>query len=426
MRAEAPSGAHGSDGARGRDEVLDRELAHRGCQALLIAAGSGRDPDLAPFVGPVHLGRAFLVLPRSGGSRGPLLGYLTPMERESAAATGLALLTPEALEVERLSREHPLAAAFWGALLCRALDLAGLPPGRIALAGHLGSGHAVAFAGALEQEEWTLVDGHEVVRMLRKRKDAVQLVAIREAAAGAVAALRRVAEVLAASASGGSRGGEALAFEGEQLTVGRLRRDVFRILSAHGLEQPEGNIVAPAEEGAVPHTTGTDSRVLRAGESLVVDLFPRGRLFADCTRTFCVGAPPEPLAAAHAAVLDALQSARTAARPGARGWDLQEAACRHFESKGYRDPIRHPSTEEGYVHGLGHGVGFELHEYPSFRKEAGTEGVLAAGDVVTFEPGLYSPRDRYGVRLEDLVVVGEDGIAEDLTPLPYELDPKAW
>jgi Xaa-Pro aminopeptidase len=46
--------------------------------------------------------------------------------------------------------------------------------------------------------------------------------------------------------------------------------------------------------------------------------------------------------------------------------------------------------------------------------------------VVTLEPGLYSPRDRYGVRLEDLVILGEDGIAEDLTPLPYELDPLTW
>ena len=422
MTAESPLGSHAV-------ATLDRELADRGCQALLIVASSGRDPDLAPFVGPVHLGRSFLLLPRPGACRGPLLGYLTPMERGSAAATGLELLTPDALEVERLSREHPKAATFWGALLGRGLDLAGLPPGRVALAGHLGAGYAVAFAPALEAEEWTVVDGHEVVRMLRKRKSARQLEGIRRASAGVVAAFRRVAEVLAASAADGAgrtAGGDALRFEGAALTVGRLRREVFQVLAAHGLEQPEGNIVAPAEEGAVPHSTGTDGRAVRAGESLVVDLFPRGELFSDCTRTFCVGTPPEPLAAAHAAVADALRRSRAAARPGVRGWDLQEATCKHFEALGYKDPIREPSTEEGYVHGLGHGVGFELHEYPSFRKEAGAEGELAAGDVVTLEPGLYSPAEGYGVRLEDLVVLGDDGIAEDLTPLPYDLDPRAW
>lgn len=407
-------------------QVLDRELADRGCQALLIVAASGRDPDLAPFVGPVHLGRAFLVLPRSAAPRGPLLGYLAAMERGSAAATGLELLTPESLEVERLGREHPLAAAFWGALLCRALDLARVPPGRIALAGHLGAGHAVSFAGALEEEEWTLFDGHDVVRMLRKRKHPRQIESIRQASRGVLAAFRRVAEMLAASSRGGGGRGAELSLEGEALTVGRLRREVFGVLAAHGLEQPEGNIIAPAEEGAVPHTTGTDGRRLRAGESLVVDLFPRGELFSDCTRTFCVDEPPEALAAAHAAVVEALRQARAAVRPGVRAWDLQEAACKHFEGLGYADPIRDPSTEEGYVHGLGHGLGFELHEYPSFRKEAGREGVLGAGDVVTLEPGLYSPSAGYGVRVEDLVVIGDDGIAEDLTPLPYDLDPRAW
>lgn len=409
-----------------RAEVLERELADLGCQALLIVAGSSRDPDLAPFVGPVHLGRAFLLLPRPSSGRPPRLGYLTAMERGGAAATGFEALTPEALEVERLSREHPEAAAFWGALLCRGLDLAEVPPGRLAIAGHLGAGHAVAFAGALEAQEWTPVDGHRVVRMLRKRKDAGQVEAIREAAAGTVAAFRRVAEVLAASGEGVARAGEDLAFEGAPLTVGRLRREVLRVLADHGLEQPEGNIVAPAQEAAVPHSIGTDERALRAGESLVVDLFPRGRLYADCTRTFCVGEAPEALATAHALVLEALRSARAAVRPGVRGWDLQEATCDLFQAHGYTDPIRDPATEEGYVHGLGHGVGFELHELPSFRKEAELEGVLEAGDVVTLEPGLYSPAAGFGVRLEDLVLIGERGIAEDFTPLPYELDPRAW
>ena len=87
--------------------------------------------------------------------------------------------------------------------------------------------------------------------------------------------------------------------------------------------------------------------------------------------------------------------------------------------------MSHPGTTRGYVHGLGHGVGFELHEYPSFRRHAGPEGVLAAGDVITLEPGLYEPEQGFGVRLEDLVALVADG-SENLTPLPYELDPRAW
>lgn len=410
-------------------DVLGRELADLGCEALLVVAESARDPDLAPFVGPVHLGRAFLLLPRPSdldraAAGGPALGFLTPMERGEAARTGLALLTPEALEVERLSRELPEAGAFWGALLAKAFELAGLPEGRIALAGHPSAGLAVELARRLAAAGRPAVGGDQVARMLRKRKNPGELEDLRRAAAGAVAALRRVAEVLAAASPAGSDG--ALRFAGEPLSVGRLRREVFGVLAAHGLEQPEPAILAPGEEGAMPHSIGTDERVVRAGESLVADLFPRSRLFADTTRTFCVGGPPAALARAHAAVLRALEAARRGARPGVRGWSLQEATCAYFGELGYETPISHPGTERGYVHNLGHGVGYEIHEYPSFRKEAGAEGVLAPGDVITLEPGLYDVEEGWAVRLEDQLVVGEDGIAEDLTPLPYDLDPRAY
>ena len=413
----------------GRVAILERGLDDLGCEALLVVAGSSRDPDLAPFVGPVHLGRAFLVLLGTGAAR---LGFLTPMERDEAARTGLDLLEPAEIGVETLSRERPEPARFWGALLVRALDAAGIAVGRLALAGHLGAGHAVGFSRELREAGYEPVDGHEVVRLLRKAKGAGEVDAIRVAARGTAAALRRVAELLAAAESapsaggGGGAGGAELRLGGEPLSVGRLRGEVFSVLAGHGLEQPEGNIVAPGREGAVPHSIGTDERVLRAGESLVVDLFPRDRLFADCTRTFCVGEPPEALARAHGLVRTALEGAREAARPGARGWSLQEEVCALFGDAGFPTPISDPGTENGYVHNLGHGVGHELHEYPSFRREAGAEGLLGAGDVITLEPGLYDPDAGWGVRLEDLLVLGEDGIAEDLTPLPYELDPRAW
>jgi Xaa-Pro aminopeptidase len=415
--------------------VLERELADRGCAALLIVAASSRDPDLAPFVGPVHLGLSFLILQRPGpdaGAGDAALGFVTPMEREEAARTGFDLLAPGDLDVERLLRERPEPARFWGALLASALDRAGVPPGRLALAGHLGAGHAVGFARDLEEAGFVLTDGHEIARLLRKSKRPHEIDGIRAAARGTVAAFRRLAEVLAAAEPGdGSPGGSpgALRWDGGPLTVARLRGEIFRVLAEHRLEQPEGNIVAPAEEGGVPHSIGTDDRVLRAGEALVVDLFPRGALFADCTRTFCVGEPPAALARAHGLVRDALERARDGARPGVRGWSLQEATCSLFRDAGFRTPVSHPGTETGYVHNLGHGVGHELHEYPSFRKEAGAEGVLGAGDVITLEPGLYDPEHAgggWGVRLEDLLVLGEDGIEEDLTPLPYDLDPRAW
>jgi len=259
------------------------------------------------------------------------------------------------------------------------------------------------------------------VRRATQVKTAGEIRAVELAASGTAAAFQRVAEILAIASV---REGE-LWFQDERLRVGRLRSEIALVLARFEMAQPEGNIVAPAEEGAVPHNQGHSERILRAGESLIVDLFPRAELFADCTRTFCVGEPPEGLRRAHQAVIEALERAEAAAVPGARGFALHEATCAYFSSHGYPTGLTHPGTVSGYVHGLGHGVGYELHEYPSFRKLTGAEGVLGAGDVITIEPGLYSPEEGWAVRVEDLYVV-ETTAARNLTPLPRDLDPRAW
>lgn len=396
---------------------LTAGLDDLGCEALLVLARSSQDPDLAPFVGAVHLGESQLVVPRVGAAR---LVFLTPMEREEAAATGLSLIVAlEDLDMTGWARDEP--EALMAGVAERALAAAGVSPGRVALAGHGPAGVIWGACASLAQRGWTWVPGNALVLAARKRKTSAELAAIRTAADGVAEAIRAVARLLAASASVDT--GE-LWLGGERLRIGRLRAEVARVFGERGLEQPRRNIVAPAEEGGVPHSTGTDERVLRAGESLVVDVYPRGTLFADGTRTFCVGDPPPELARAHDRVLAALRRARELARPGVRGWSLQEEVCRLFQEDGYPTPISQAGTTRGYVHNLGHGVGFDLHEQPIFKKVSGAEGVLREGDVFTLEPGLYDPEAGYGVRLEDLVHLGPEGI-EDLFALPYDLDPRA-
>lgn len=394
-------------------------LEEQGCEALLVLARSSQDPDLAPFVGDVHLGESQLVVPRGGPAR---LAYLTPMERDEAASTGLGLITPEQLDMARWQSEaaDPDPVMAWVAE--KSLEAAGVSPGRVALAGHGQAGVIQAAFSSLARKGWTWVAGNPVLLAVRKSKSVRELAGIRAAAEGTSAAMRRVASRLAATSV---RDGE-LWLEGERLTVARLRSEVGQVLAIHGLEQPKGNILAPGEEGGVPHSTGTPERGLRAGESLIVDLFPRGVLFADCTRTFCVGEPSPELRRAHALVLAALERAHLRAQPGIRGWEVQEEVCGLFDAAGFPTQISTPGTTRGYVHNLGHGVGFDLHEQPIFRKAAGAEGVLRQGDVFTLEPGLYEPETGgFGVRLEDLVYLGPAGL-ENLTPLPYDLDPRAW
>jgi Xaa-Pro aminopeptidase len=385
---------------------------------LAVLAESAGDPDLAPFVGGVHLGRSLLIL---GADGVPHLGYLTEMEREEAAATGCALLTPEQLGVRSLLEATSDTAGLWAGVVERALALCGLGPQPIAMAGHPSAGAVATLAEQLVDAGWRPIDGGEAVRRWRRRKTTAELAAIRRAAAGAGAAISRVAELLASATA---RQGE-LWLEGELLRVRRLRSAVAVVLAEQGLEQPHGNILAAGPAAGVPHSQGDSEHVVRAGEALVVDIFPRGGLHADCARTLCVGEAPAALVAAHAEVRAAVQAAARQARVGVQGWDLQDAVCARFAAAGWATPIDAGGSARGYVHGLGHGVGYELHELPSFRREAGEDGRLSGGDVFTLEPGLYAPDEGWGVRLEDLCWLGPTGL-ETLTPLPYELDPRAY
>ncbi len=207
--------------------------------------------------------------------------------------------------------------------------------------------------------------------------------------------------------------------------VGVLKKLAAVEFARLGLGQPEGNLMAIGAEAGVPHNQGDARRVVPPHQPLVVDLFPAGEMFADCTRTFCVGEPSEEFRAAHAAVLAALEEAHGDCRAGVRACELHERTCDRFEALGYETRRSDPTSSRGYVHGLGHGVGYELHEHPSFHESAGPSGLLEAGDLLTLEPGLYDSGAGYGVRLEDLCYLG-DGELENLTPLPYDWDVAAW
>lgn len=407
-------------GGDGTDSRLDDLLRSSGCGALLVLAPSASDPDLAPFVRGAHLGiSALLVTP---GER-PWLAYTTAMERDQAAATGLVLLPPEETDWSQLLHEEGEERAI--ASLAARLTRGRVPSGaRVAIAGRPPAGWTLGALRELGEHGWSVSSGHRVVRRWRKTKADWQLEHIRQAARGAGEALRQVARVLAAAEPGGDD--PALRLGGELLTCGHLRRVVAEVLARHELEQPEGNIVSAGVDAGVPHSTSAPDRVLRSGETILVDLFPRrAGLFADCTRTFVVGEPAESVRQAFQVTLEVLWAAHGDVETGRSGRELYDATSARFAASGYATLHTDAQTTTGFVHTLGHGVGHELHEEPGFRAEPEDGGRLEVGDVFTLEPGLYDPDAGWGLRLEDLVWLGPDG-PENLTPLPYDLDPHAW
>ena len=198
----------------------------------------------------------------------------------------------------------------------------------------------------------------------------------------------------------------------ERGLVGRTERDVARAVEARirelGAEPSFPPIVATAENGALPHAEPGE-REIGPGELVVFDM---GSLLdgycSDCTRTFATGEPDDEAREVYELVLRAQLVALEAVRPAASGKEVDAVAREMISEAGYGDR---------FGHGLGHGVGLEVHEGP--RLSTTSEDDLFEGNVVTVEPGVYLP-GRLGVRIEDLVVVTADG-HRNLSSLPKDL-----
>ncbi len=194
--------------------------------------------------------------------------------------------------------------------------------------------------------------------------------------------------------------------------VGRTERDVARAVEARirelGAEPSFPPIVATAENGALPHAEPGE-REIAAGELVVFDM---GSLLdgycSDCTRTYATGEVEDDAREVYELVLRAQQAALEAVRAAASGKEVDAVAREMIAEAGYGDR---------FGHGLGHGVGLEVHEAP--RLAATSDDDLFEGNVVTVEPGVYMPGE-FGVRIEDLVVVTADG-HRNLSGLPKDL-----
>ena len=237
-----------------------------------------------------------------------------------------------------------------------------------------------------------LVRCGELVTDLRRIKDDSEMELIGEASELADAVL---GEVLEAGLSGKSEA------EIAGRIVGRIREE--------GGEPSFPPIVASGPNSASPHAEPSAREIGRA-EMVILDLGARlDGYCSDCTRTVFTGQPDEGVREVYEVVAGANEEALSQAGAGVGCADLDEVARGVIERAGYGDR---------FVHGLGHGVGLEVHEAPRIGPRS--SDVLESGEVVTIEPGIYLPGD-FGVRVEDLISIGVDGVARNFSSHTKEL-----
>jgi Xaa-Pro aminopeptidase len=274
----------------------------------------------------------------------------------------------------------------------------------------LGSAEALRGAGIELSVDQKLFDDR------RRRKTGHELAGIRRA--------QRAAEAGVATARGllsrAERSNGGLSVDGKPLTCELLKEHIQATFLAHGALADE-MIVSHGAQTAIGHDMG--SGPISADDVVLLDLFPvdlESACYADITRTFVVGDFSDEIREWHVLCREAMELAIDEVRPGVDGGAIHRLVSELFAERGFPTQLTKAEGEvlrDGFYHGLGHGVGLEVHEPPGLGM-LGHE--LIAGDVITIEPGLY--RHGFGgVRVEDLLLVTDDGY-ERLTDCPYDLE----
>ncbi|MFC6787347.1 M24 family metallopeptidase [Halobaculum halobium] len=399
----------GTDYAPIAAEMADRDAVG------FVAVGDRFDDDLrwlTRFSGPDR--EYAFVATVDGDDADSGGGALDPNDGESGVHTSLCA---PALFGEQARREFPGDAVQTerqgdpaGVRAAAALAAAGADAGTVLVPQGIPHDAAVY----LEEAGYEIASTDVLTRARATKTDA-EIDRLRRVQRAAVRGIARAEEVLAeATPDPDAEGGDgAVRWNGGVLSTERLRRQVNEVLAAHGVRDAGNTVIGAGATAADLHYTGTD--VIRPGETVLIDVSPRGPAgyYGDVTRTFAVDPDGGWERRAYLAVERAREAALDEVAAGVPASTVHGEAAAELSAHGFRID----SDEVGFTHSTGHGVGVSLHEGPSL----GGDGELEAGNVVTIEPGVYDPAEG-GVRLEDLVAVTDDGY-ELLGEYPFSLVP---
>jgi len=373
--------------------------------SVLIHGDTLRTPELRHEV-PLGMPDPF-VYAEVDGRRVVAIGAMEAMRVEELG-TGLEVRPFEEFGADELRRSGIDQHAYANELAVRIVRDLGVGKATVPRGFPLGIADALRSSGVELDVDQKLFDDR------RRSKSGHELAGIRRAQRAAEAGIEVARELLRrAEPVNGS-----LAVDGQQLTCELVKERVQAAFLANGAVSEE-MIVSHGPQTAIGHDMG--SGPIARDDVVLLDLFPidvESACYADITRTFAVGEVPAEIREWHALCREALELAVAEVRPGVNGADLHRLVSDFFAERGFPTLLTKAEGEvlrDGFYHGLGHGVGLEVHESPSLGL-IGEE--LVPGDVITIEPALY--RHGFGgVRVEDLLLVTDRGY-ERLTDCPYE------
>jgi Xaa-Pro aminopeptidase len=381
-------------------------MAERGYAALLAMGGTAHNPPMYYLANGAKVTERTVLVKKQGQE--PVL-FVSSMERVEAQRSGLRVVdqaTARLHEQIKVAGGNQLqGTARWIGTMLRE---AGVESGTVAAYGaqDLGAGYELMTA---------LSELHPQLNFVGEFDDTVLEAAmvtkgpeeIRRIRAVGKKTMRVVAGTEEFLTSHRARSGYLVKKDGTRLTIGDVKRRIRQMLTDENLADPDdGTIFAIGHDAGVPHSRGNERDPLKLGQTIVYDIFPAepgGGYYFDFTRTWCLGYAPPEVEQAYEDVLATFKAVMKALRPGELARSYQALTCQLLEARGHPTIGSDPTTTSGYVHGLAHGVGLNIHEPPHFSDMPGNEARLEPGMVITVEPGVYYPERGYGVRIEDCV-----------------------
>lgn len=401
---------------------IDTLLKDSSLDALMVLGPAQHNPAMYYLTGGGHLTSAVLI---KKVGQVPLL-FHTSMERDEAANTGLPIKNMDDYRFTDLLKESGgdvLQASVKRYRMM--LSDAGMRGGRMAVYGKIDAGVSYAVLSALQDSlpDLTIVGelGDSTLLRAMATKDSEEVDRIRRMGEITTEVVGRTAEFLTSQKVDQEL---LIKSDGDPLTIRDVKNRINMWLAELGAENPEGTIFAMGRDAGVPHSSGNPDDILRLGRTIIFDIFPcepGGGYHFDFTRTWSLGYATDEAVALYEGVLDVYQQIMSEIRVDTLCRPYQERVCELFEAKGHQTQLSHPGTQQGYVHGLGHGLGLHVHEPPWMGITARESDRLVPGVVVTVEPGLYYPERGLGVRLENTVWVRPDGEIELLADFPLDL-----